>query len=82
MFCGFKAEHDCAPVDTELVDAGPVGLYMIVYTHLFSVRLCDLVWLHVVYPAVPAAPGSIAADGIVLRVRRAVQTKLNQDNFL
>lgn len=35
-----------------------------------------------VFPAVLAASGSAAADGIVLTVRQAVQTKLNQDNFL
>ena len=41
------------------------------------------VWLCVVvYPAVLAGSGSAAADGIVLTVRQAMQTKLNQDNFL
>lgn len=37
----------------------------------------------VVYPAVLAGSGSVAAaGGIVLTVRQAVQTKLNEDNFL
>lgn len=40
------------------------------------------VWQYVVYPAVLAGSDSAAADGIVLTVRHAVQTKLNQDNFL
>lgn len=35
-----------------------------------------------VLPAVLAASGSAVADGIVLTVIQAVQTKLNQDNFL
>lgn len=55
---------------------------MTVWTRLSSVLLYDLFWLLVVYPAVLAASGSTTADGIVLTARQAVQTKLNQDNFL
>lgn len=64
-------------------DARPVpAFYVTLYTDLTSVLLYDPVWLYVVYPAVLAAPGSVATDGIVLTVRQAVQTKLNQENFL
>lgn len=41
--------------------------------------ICVIVWPH---PAVLAASDFAATNGIVLTVRQAVQTKLNQDNFL
>lgn len=46
-----------------------------------SLNMYDL-WLSALWPPVLAASGSAAADGIVLTVKQAVQTKLNQDNFL
>lgn len=55
-------------------------LYNCVHT---SLNMYDLVCrLSALWPPVLAASGSAAADGIVLTVKKAVQTKLNQDNFL
>lgn len=55
-------------------------LYNCVHT---SLNMYDLVCrLSALWPPVLAASGSAAADGIVLTVKQAVQTKLNQDNFL
>lgn len=51
------------------------------YFPLFTVG-SDLVWLCAVYLVVLAASGPAATNGIVLVVRQALQTKLNQDNFL